>query len=308
MRLFSMLLAAALPAVLSGGCKSNNPAPDPHANHGTPTKNQDPHDGHLAPAGATHTASGTGPHAGHAMPSASAATLGYTMRVEPVGAVTAGATGTLNIHLLDSGGMPVERLQVVHEKKLHFLVISRDLAFFAHEHPQQQPGGLQTLAFSFPRPGDYVLFGDYTPEGASQVVSSARLTVPGVSAMREPQLKPDDLAHARRFGAFEVKLDQKVNGEESVLTFSLTRGGKPVADLQPYLGALGHLVLVDPGASKLLHSHPLGAGEPGKVSFHTAFPAPGLYKLWAEFRPEGQPLRADFVIESTGAGGKPHAH
>lgn len=258
MRLFSMLLVAVFPALLLA-CKTNSSAPDPHADHGTPVGSQAPHVGHVAPTSTDpHVAHGDA-HAGHTMPSASAAVQGYTMRVEPDGVVTAGATGTLNIRLQDGSGRPVERLQVVHEKKLHFLILSRDLAFFAHEHPQQQPGGLQTLAFSFPRPGDYVLFGDYTPEGASQVVSSARLTVPGVSTMKEPQLKPDDLAHARRFGAFEVKLDQKVNGEESVLTFSLTRGGKPVAGLQPYLGALGHLVLVDPGASKLLHSHPLGA-------------------------------------------------
>lgn len=302
MKFFSMLLAAGFSTALLWACKPNNSAPDPHANHGTPVTSQDPHAGHAPPAGSD-------PHAGHAMPGPAGAGQGpYAMRVEPTGTVTAGSPNALRIFLSDGQGKPVERLQVVHEKKLHFLVISRDLSFFAHEHPQQQADGLQALTFSFPRPGEYVLFGDYTPEGASQVVSSARLTVPGVSAMKEPSLKPDDLAHARRSGAFEVKLDQKASGAESVLTFSLTKGGKPVTDLQPYLGALGHLVLVDPGASKLLHSHPLGAGEPGKVAFHTAFPAPGPYKLWAEFRPEGQPLRVDFVIASSGEGGKPHAH
>lgn len=230
------------------------------------------------------------------------------MRVEPTSTLAAGQPATLTIRLTDGAGQPVDQLQVVHEKKLHFLIMSRDLTFFAHEHPQRQGEGVQTLPFTFPRPGEYVLFGDYTPEGASQVVSSARLTVPGTSTMKDPQLKPDDLAHAKRVGAYEVKLDQKAEGGQATLTFTLTKNGKPVADLQPYLGALGHLVVVDPGVSTLLHSHPMGAGEPGKVTFHTSFPTPGLYKMWGEFRPDGQPVRVDFVVDASGAGVAPHKH
>lgn len=313
----TLALLAGLAALLLSACKSDN-APsnaDPHAQHGAATASaaRDPHAGHGVPASsdphAGHTMpSGADPHAGHAMPGPSATGQGpYTMRVEPT-ELAAGKPSTLTIRLTDGAGRPVDQLQVVHEKKLHFLIMSRDLTFFAHEHPQRQSEGVQTLPFTFPRPGEYVLFGDYTPEGASQVVSSARLTIPGTSTMKDPQLKPDDLAHAKHVGAYDVKLAQKVDGGQTTLTFTLMKNGKPVADLQPYLGALGHLVVVDPGATTLLHSHPMGAGDPGKVTFHTSFPTPGLYKMWGEFRPDGQPVLVDFVVDASGTGVAPHKH
>ncbi len=314
----AVVLAMSLGALLLSACKSDSTASsaDPHAQHGAPTASavSDPHAGHTMPAGsdphAGHAMGSAGdPHAGHAMPAPSATGQGpYAMRVEPTDPLAAGKPSTLTIRLTDGAGKPVDQLQVVHEKKLHFLIMSRDLTFFAHEHPQRQAEGVQTLPFTFPRPGEYVLFGDYTPEGASQVVSSTRLTVPGTSTMKDPVLKPDDLAHAKHVGAYDVKLDQKVDKGQTTLTFTLTKGGKPVADLQPYLGALGHLVVVDPSASTLLHSHPMGPGDPGKVTFHTSFPSPGLYKMWGEFRPDGQVVRADFVVDASGAAVAPHTH
>ncbi len=202
----------------------------------------------------------------------------------------------LAIRLKDGVGRPIERLEVVHEKPLHFLVMSSDLSFFAHEHPEPRPDGALRLDFTFPAAGEYVLFGDYTPVGGRGTISSTRLAVPG-AAPKPAVLVKDDLSKSRRSGDYEVRLDLVDHGEQSMLTFKVTKDGRPVADLRPYLGALGHLVLVDPGATKLLHSHPFDPGEPGQVAFHTAFPAPGLYKLWAEFRPEGKPLRVEFVVE-----------
>lgn len=259
-------------------------------------KREDPHASHVASAApdphAMHAA-----HAKHA--TAPTPPDGHTMGVQPTAPVEPNRPATLEIRLSDRAGQPVPELEVVHEKKLHFLVMSRDLAFFSHEHPTDRGDGLWTLPFTFPAPGEYVFFGDYKPDGASQVISSARLTVPGASAMKAAELALDDLAHPKRFGDYAVDLDQTADGTGTLLTFRITKHGEPVRDLQPYLGALGHLVLVDPDATTLLHSHPLGAGEPGEVTFHTTLPPDGRWKLWAEFRPEGAPLRADFVIGST---------
>lgn len=231
-----------------------------------------------------------------------------SMQVESAGTPIAGTETKLTIRLKDGEGRPIDRLDVVHEKKLHFLIMSRDLAFFAHEHPGQKEDGSLALDFTFPGAGEYILFADYTPTGGRGTVSSTRLRVQGRGDMSEPALEKDDLSRAKRSGSYDVKLDLAAHGTESMLTFTITRQGRPVADLRPYLGALGHLVLVDPAATRLLHSHPMGAGDPGKVSFHTTFPAPGLYKLWAEFRPGGESLRVDFVIEVPESKGGPHAH
>lgn len=315
----SLLLAGLLAAAVTSGCKQEKTgSSDPHAGHTMPSAA--PHAGHATPSGdphAGHTMPQADPHAGHTMPgTASAASAGsapagsYRMTVEPVGELAAGKPVELKVRLLDSAGKLVEKLQVVHEKQLHFLIVSRDLAFFAHEHPEPRPGGERGVRFSFPRPGEYALFGDFTPEGGTQVVTPVRLVVPGTSTMTEPKLVADDLAKTKKFGAFEVKLERTTSGAETTLTFSILKGGQPVADLKPYLGALGHAVILDEKASTLLHSHPTDVGEKGKVRFHTSFPAAGRYKLWGEFRPEGQPLVADFVLDATKGGnsGETHQH
>ena len=50
-------------------------------------------------------------------------------------------------------------------------------------------------------------------------------------------------------------------GQTSKLTLKVTKDGKPVTDLQPYLGAYGHLVALRAGDLAYLHVHP--DGEPG---------------------------------------------
>ena len=41
-----------------------------------------------------------------------------------------------------------------------------------------------------------------------------------------------------------------------MLTLTVTKDGQPVTDLQPYLGAYGHLVALRAGDLAYLHVHP----------------------------------------------------
>ena len=63
-----------------------------------------------------------------------------------------------------------------------------------------------------------------------------------------------------------------------MLTATVTQDGEPVTDLQPYLGAYGHLVALRDGDLGYLHVHPdgePGAGTPGpEIAFDTESPAP----------------------------------
>jgi len=87
------------------------------------------------------------------------------------------------------------------------------------------------------------------------------------------------------------------------LVVSLEREGRPVTDLQPFLGTLGHLIVISEDRRHFVHSHPLPPAEGERaqsgpaVVFSTLFPAPGRYKAWAQFQHEGRVLTADFVLE-----------
>jgi hypothetical protein len=70
-----------------------------------------------------------------------------------------------------------------------------------------------------------------------------------------------------------------------------------VTGLEPYLGATGHLLIVDNRLSTAVHGHPEGTRTTGPlVMFGPVFPAPGLYKMWVQFQRHGQIITAPFVV------------
>ncbi|GAA2466355.1 hypothetical protein GCM10023100_74820 [Actinocorallia cavernae] len=85
--------------------------------------------------------------------------------------------------------------------------------------------------------------------------------------------------------------------------------GHPVGDLQPYLGAYGHLVALRAGGLAYLHVHP--SGEPGdgttkpgpEVSFTVTAPTAGRYRLFFDFQHEGKVRTAAFTVHTTGTRG-----
>ena len=72
-------------------------------------------------------------------------------------------------------------------------------------------------------------------------------------------------------------------GEEAELRFTITRGGSGRVDVEPYLGADGHLVALREGDLAFLHVHPTGrpTARWGRgVGFETTFPTTGRYRLF----------------------------
>jgi hypothetical protein len=103
--------------------------------------------------------------------------------------------------------------------------------------------------------------------------------------------------------------DQPVRARaDNAFVFSLQRDGRPVTDLSPWLGAMGHLVLIHEDGETFVHSHPTArldaAGDPtpqdGKVAFWVRFPKPGVYRLWGQFNVGkngvDQIVTADFTL------------
>ena len=80
----------------------------------------------------------------------------------------------------------------------------------------------------------------------------------------------------RRIPATTVGIEgaAAVAGEESELTFNVQRDGKPV-DVEPYLGADGHLVALREGDLAFLHVHPVRTGKrPERIRFDDRVPEP----------------------------------
>jgi len=245
----------------------------------------------------------------------------YSVEVKPMGGkAEAGKPVTMMFTIKDPTGATCTDFQTVHEKKLHLLLTSKDLSWFAHEHPDVQPDG--TFVFkdlTFPAPGEYVLWHGCTPTGAGQQVVPATFTVPGAAPAAKPLRV--DASQPKTIDGYTYTFDSEsplATGENEI-TFTVSKDGKPVTDLEPLLGAMGHLVIISSDQENFVHSHPHEAHEGDAsrrggpaVTFEAFFEKPGTYKGWGQFQHKGKTITAPFTFEVAKANAdseaKPHEH
>ena len=220
----------------------------------------------------------------------------FSMEIKPLGGViTVGKPATLVFTIKDPTGLPVKKVEVVHEKPLHLLMVSKDLSWYAHEHPELQPDGTFTFTYTFPQAGEFFFFNDFTPPGVGQQVVTVPMTIPGTAPATKALVIDAD--KPKTIDGYTVTLDTGgpvKTGGEAHLAYTLSKDGKPVTTLAPYLGAMGHLVIISEDRKQFVHSHPHEGGEHAesgqspsvggpKVDFEAHFTVPGTYKGWAQF-------------------------
>lgn len=222
---------------------------------------------------------------------------GYTFRLTKT-SVSAGRAVPVAFTIEDPDGNPVTEYDVEHEKDLHLVALRRDFSGFQHVHPEMGGDGVWTTTLNL-SPGQWRLFADFKARGAEPLTLGNDLAVRGDY---EPVASPPD-SRSATVDDFAVTLDGDLAaGEEAKLTLSVTRDGNPVTDLEPYLGAYGHLVALRAGDLAYLHVHPEGTPGDGvtnagpEVVFYTEVPSPGRYHLYLDFKHQGVVRTAAFTV------------
>ena len=221
-------------------------------------------------------------------------------------AVTAGARGgatTLRLTLRDpQTAKPVAAFATVHDRLLHLFIIDRSLQYFAHVHPKPAGEGIFEIDQQLP-PGAYVVVADFLPlSGPSQTVQRAIVT-PGYRGplFPAPPHLGNEMGSDKIVAGVRVRLEPAMltAGREAVLRFTLADAstGAPVSDLEPFLGAAGHMLVVNADLTEAHHAHPEEQAARGpSVYFQPRMPAAGLYKLWVQFQRRGQVITVPFTV------------
>lgn len=216
--------------------------------------------------------------------------------------LAAGDDVAFRFRILDGAGHPVTDYQTQHDKQLHLIIVRRDLTGFQHVHPVLERAGDWTVPLDLPDAGDYRVFADFTPAGHDRITLGADVSVAG---RYEPQPLPAPAATAQLADGYAVTLaGELVPNVSSELTLTVTKAGKPVTDLEPYLAAYGHLVALRVGDLAYLHVHP--EGEPGDgvtppgpgITFAATAPSAGKYRLYLDFQHQGTVRTAMFTVEA----------
>lgn len=214
---------------------------------------------------------------------------------------------TLTFRITDvRTGKRLEKYQTVMEKLLHVVVLSKDLLSYDHIHPQYDGTGTFTISHVFPKAGTYYLYAEYSPPDFYENMSVA--TIIAGSPVIEKSSDLTDMNTEKLFNNTKVTLSYKkpLRVNDTVdFTFQLTRQdtGVPIADIEPYLSAFGHMSAVSEDMKTYAHVHPVtgvltpeSRGGPD-VTFSTFFPKSGRYKLFTQFKRSGTVLVTDFSVE-----------
>ena len=187
-------------------------------------------------------------------------------------------------------GAVVPALETVHDKPLHLFVVSRDLEFFRHVHAETYSSGPLEFQIDVPA-GEHMVIADFLPSGGTPQLIQRLVIAPG----SRPQVaKTPSVAAtwgvAAGVRAQIVSTTDLTSGREVSLRIALTGAadGRPIQDLEAYLGAPAHLVMVNQSLTAAVHGHPVESdGAPHDLAFEVTFPQAGAYKAWLQFQRAG---------------------
>lgn len=204
-----------------------------------------------------------------------------------------------------------------HERLFHLFIVSADMNEYQHLHPQLEPDGSFKVETTLPRAGLYKLHSDFFPTGGTLQVLHRELATAGYHAPRTTKRPAGaalvaDTSFTKTIDGMKINLDwgggELVPGAFVRLKYALTdaRTGEPVRDLEPYLGAWGHTLILNADQSDYLHSHPTESLPEGvaraalrggpEVEFGAMFPEAGLYRIWTQFQRGGRVSTVSFTI------------
>ena len=207
-------------------------------------------------------------------------------------------------------------------KKIHLIVIGDDLHLFMHVHPTLGRDGHFRMLLKLPRAQFVHLYADGVPHGLGRQIFRFDVRPDGTKATSVRRVPPPSVrSHA---GPFNLTLDRDTIpvGQAATYTLTITRGGKPAVGLHPYLGAMGHGVLIGTRDLSYMHVHAMDAmmmamlgtddcGDailtmmapippetpvPATVQFYLRAPRPGTYAFWYQFRAGATNYAAPFVL------------
>ncbi|MCK1796595.1 hypothetical protein MTQ01_11340 [Streptomyces sp. XM4193] len=275
----------------------------PKAPHGSGhDAGREDRDGHGGERGAEH---GDRAHPETAPGGLEISKQGYTLDLHTPRITADGSKKSeLRFRIRDRDGDPLTSYAVEHGRELHLILVDRDLDTFCHLHPTRAADGTWSTDVSLPRAGAHRLFADFKPdrEGAEALTLGADLAVAGAYEPAELP-EPSDVFELK--DGYRVELDGRLTpGRPERLTLRVGKDGERVTDLQPHLGAYGHLVALRAGDLAYLHVHPEddsgdGGAEAGPaISFSATAPSAGDYRLFLDFRHEGTVRTAEFTVSA----------
>ena len=196
---------------------------------------------------------------------------------------------------------PIDDFEINHEKLLHLIIVSKDLSYFNHVHPEYKGKGVFEIQNEFPAGGEYRMVADFKPADGNSMSKMEWVTVEGETIQPVPVTVDHNLEKTVDGKKVLLSVDPQLEaGKELTLKFTLSdeSTNQPISDLEPYLGSIGHVVVFSEDGERYLHVHAMeNQGTGPEALFETHFPKSGVYKIWGQFQKDGKVFTVPFVVK-----------
>lgn len=215
-------------------------------------------------------------------------------------------------------GAVVKDFAEVHDRLFHLFIVSRDMTQWSHVHPELQQDGSFILEHTIPTAGHWALFSDFMPIGGGPQLIVTPFSTAGYEGdltSSIPTLTPDTSYTKSADGvtvSLQVTPAKMISGEETDIPIHFTdeKTGEPVKNLQRYLGAFGHAMMLSDDMTEHVHAHPeemlegtaVTEGGGPDLTFHALFPKPGVYRIWLQYQRNGKLSTIPFTVRVTRPG------
>jgi len=186
---------------------------------------------------------------------------------------------------------PVREFEVVHEKLYHLFVVSQDLKFFLHTHPERESDSDFHLTMRCPKPGMYRLLSDFYPAGGTPQLIPHTVMVPGegfglADAKLDPEVAPQHSENS------DVELEISPSAPSAGASIFLNFRVKPDDGIEPFLGSMAHMLAASSDLIDMTHQHPFQSTDAlwhryKQLQFKMTFARPGVYRVWVQFQRKG---------------------
>ncbi|MDV3129821.1 hypothetical protein M1247_33290 [Mycobacterium sp. 21AC1] len=228
----------------------------------------------------------------------------------PVNLATSLRGAVMELNLIDSStGRPVDDLLIHHGALIHLIVVSPS-GDMSHLHPVRVAPGRYEVQFHPAEPGTYAIAAEIARRGGG--VQLVRGSLAGRPVDAPPR--------AETLSVGDISVTAAPAGSPS----SIRARFGDTADLQPWLGMVGHMMVIGPlpdtadiGESALTapvwsHAHAMVPPAPGaaggqpdesvarygpEIDFTYTFALPGRYKVWVQTERDYAILTAPTEVE-----------
>ena len=190
------------------------------------------------------------------------------------------------------------KLEILHERKAHLIIVSDDLEFFNHIHPVEMNSSAYAVEFVLPTGGKYKMYAEYKPEGYDEITDVFDFVVSGKIKAAKIYESISTAYTGKEYSLRLLNAENLKAGEDQTIIAEFYKDGKKlnINTLDNYLGEKAHAVLISIRDKKFMHVHPMVMN--GNLNLHVNLTEADYYRLWLQFKINEQVYTADFVLKA----------